>query len=43
MIYKFFNALSGSYAGRECRRCAEPIDRRDGFAQSEGVCRPCAA
>jgi hypothetical protein len=41
VIYSLLNALLGTYGGRSCRRCAEPIDRRNAFAMSEGVCTAC--
>ncbi len=41
MIYDLIMSLVGSYGGRNCRRCGEAIDRRDGFAMSEGVCTGC--
>ncbi len=43
MIFDLLRALVGSYGGRECRVCMEPINRHDHFAMSETVCRPCAA
>jgi hypothetical protein len=43
MIYRVLNALVGTYGGRDCRRCAEPLDRRNAFAMSEGVCAACTA
>ncbi len=43
MVFDLINALVGRYGGRRCRCCATPIDRGDGFAMSEGVCRACAA
>jgi hypothetical protein len=43
LIHKIFLAMAGRYAGRDCRRCAEPIDGRNAFAQSEGVCPSCTA
>ncbi len=43
MIFDLVNALLGSYGGRRCRRCNEPIHRRDGFGMSEGVCSACSA
>ena len=43
MIFDLLMALGSTYGGRRCRVCAEAIDRRDGFAMSESVCKPCAA
>ena len=43
MIFDLLWSLVGTYGGRHCRVCAEPIDRHDSFAMSEAVCRPCAA
>ena len=43
MIFDLLMSLVGTYGGRSCRVCAERIDRRDDFAMSEAVCRPCAA
>jgi hypothetical protein len=43
LIHKIFLAMAGRYSGRDCRRCAEPIDGRNAFAMSEGVCGPCTA
>jgi hypothetical protein len=33
--------LTGLPVGRWCRSCSEPINPRDQFGLSEGVCRPC--
>ena len=43
MVHKLLMALVGTYGGRECRRCATPLDRRDAFSMSEGVCGSCVA
>jgi len=41
--FKLIRVLAGIEAGRECRSCREPIDARDAFGMSEGVCVPCRA
>jgi hypothetical protein len=43
MVYRVLMTLLGTYGGRDCRRCTEPIDRRNAFAMSEGVCPACTA
>jgi hypothetical protein len=43
MVYRVLHALVGTYGGRDCRRCAAPIDRRNAFSMSEGVCGSCAS
>jgi hypothetical protein len=43
MVHKVIMALAGRYAGRDCRRCTTPIDRRNAFGMSEGVCPSCAS
>ncbi len=42
MIFDLLWSLVGGYGGRRCRVCAVAIERQDGFAMSEGVCRPCS-
>jgi hypothetical protein len=41
MIYKLIRTLFGYEAGRDCRRCREPIHPKDAFGLSESVCLPC--
>ena len=41
--YKLVRALAGPQSGRFCRVCAESIQTKDDFGQSEGVCRSCRA
>lgn len=41
MIYKLIRTLASLEAGRDCRRCTEPIVPRDQFGLSEGVCSSC--
>jgi hypothetical protein len=43
MVHKVIMALAGRYAGRDCRRCTTPIDSRNAFGMSEGVCPSCAS
>jgi hypothetical protein len=43
VIFELLSSLVGTYGGRHCRVCGEPIDRHDGFAMSEAVCRSCGA
>ncbi len=42
MIFDMLMALGTARGGRWCRVCTDALDRRDGFAMSEGVCRSCA-
>ena len=42
-VWTFFRSLTGIESGRWCRRCSEPIARRDQFGHSEGVCEACRA
>ena len=41
MIYKLFRAMAMLDSGIFCRRCGEPVARRDEFGASEGVCATC--
>lgn len=40
-IYRMIRAMAGIETGRNCRTCGEPIERRDRFGMSEGVCSAC--
>ncbi|MDP9069466.1 MAG: hypothetical protein M3N53_14150 [Actinomycetota bacterium] len=40
-VWNVMRSMAGIETGRDCRRCQEPLSRRDGFAMSEGVCSPC--
>ena len=42
-VFELISALTERYAGRTCRRCAEPISPRDAFGLSEAVCAGCRA
>jgi hypothetical protein len=37
----FLRTLLTGAVWRWCRSCGEPIERRDPFGLSEGVCAPC--
>ncbi|MGD1033610.1 MAG: hypothetical protein ABR977_04175 [Candidatus Dormibacteria bacterium] len=38
---QFLGAPWAAGSGRGCRACGSPIDARDGFGLSEGVCPAC--
>jgi len=40
-VWRFFRSMAGIESGRWCRSCSEPIERRDRFGLSEGVCHAC--
>lgn len=40
-MWNLVRSMAGIETGRNCRRCNEPLERRDGFAMSEAVCAPC--
>jgi len=42
-FFTFFRPSGRVDAGRWCRRCLEPIRRKDLFGRSEGVCAACRA
>jgi hypothetical protein len=41
MVYKLIRTLVGLESGRDCRACADPIEPKDLFGMSEGVCAVC--
>jgi hypothetical protein len=42
-VYELLRSLFALESGRNCRTCAESIDRRDAFGLSEAVCASCRA
>lgn len=40
-MWNLVRSMTGIETGRNCRRCDEPLERRDGFAMSEAICAPC--